>query len=602
MENPSLQLGNSNWAVKEGGLLGYSKTINKYKPIEFNVTRATTGTRINADGLIEYVPYNLYSYSERFDIFWGNADISFSDTTELSPNSKTNSQLCTCIGNPASIRRRNVIGLINVTLGEQFVMSCYFKKKDFEWVQLNPVYSPNFNVNDWANFNLTTGTIGNTGTGAVASIEDVGNGWFLCSLIVNVDITSSTYMGMFIDTGNTDSDRYPRGLLTEDVEAYYMWGAQLTKGNTIKPYYRTNGRLNIPRLDYSNGSSGILIESQKTNYFINNSYSDKDGYTHNNYLFIRKPNQGIYGLDSIEGVAQTEWITGQTQLRYTFSLPVGNYTHTFYIRKNCDFGRVEHLGDVLLNELGESQQVLSIDTTNGTMTSSIGITTKNIEDKGDWWKISYVIYCSGGGTSYFDYEPNYTGANYIGASFEICGSQIENGQTSTSFIQTTTATVTRNADVITKTDAIDLIGQTEGTIFLDTNLHGVSFSDNVSKVLCEINLNNTVQNRITIYRYNNLLYYDNIVNGAYQGGTNFFTITDFIGEIKIALTYQQNNVKVFVNGVLRNTDTSALIPECNTFNIGSTYTNTLQWNGTINNALLWKTQLTDEEAINLTTL
>ena len=30
------------------------------------VTRATTATRVNSDGLIEQVPYNLFTYSEDF--------------------------------------------------------------------------------------------------------------------------------------------------------------------------------------------------------------------------------------------------------------------------------------------------------------------------------------------------------------------------------------------------------------------------------------------------------------------------------------------------------------------------------------------------------
>jgi hypothetical protein len=171
----------------------------------------------------------------------------------------------------------------------------------------------------------------------------------------------------------------------------------------------------------------------------------------------------------------------------------------------------------------------------------------------------------------------------------------------TSYIPTTTAAVTRNADVITNTNASTLIGQTEGTIYVDANLQGVSFSDNVSKVLCEINLNGTVQNRITLYRFNNLLYYDNVVNNVVQFAGTFFTITNFNGRIKIALVYQENNVKVFLNGALVNTDTSALIPTCNNIDIGHARTG-VSWNGTINNTILYKTTLTDAQAIQLTTL
>ena len=48
--------------------------------------------------------------------------------------------------------------------------------------------------------------------------------------------------------------------------------------------------------------------------------------------------------------------------------------------------------------------------------------------------------------------------------------QLEAGSNATSLIKTTVSAVTRNADVISKTGISDLIGQTEGTIFVDFNL------------------------------------------------------------------------------------------------------------------------------------
>ncbi len=49
----------------------------------------------------------------------------------------------------------------------------------------------------------------------------------------------------------------------------------------------------------------------------------------------------------------------------------------------------------------------------------------------------------------------------------IWGAQVEVGNYSTSYIPTTSASVTRNADVISKTGISSLIGQTEGTMFCD---------------------------------------------------------------------------------------------------------------------------------------
>jgi hypothetical protein len=53
MENPSLQIGNNNWAVKDGSILGYNIIQDNYLPHPIDFTRASSATRVNAEGLIE---------------------------------------------------------------------------------------------------------------------------------------------------------------------------------------------------------------------------------------------------------------------------------------------------------------------------------------------------------------------------------------------------------------------------------------------------------------------------------------------------------------------------------------------------------------------
>ena len=55
MANPSLQIGNDNWAIKEDNLLGYSTAGTRFVPQPITMTRATLGTRVNPSGLIEDV-------------------------------------------------------------------------------------------------------------------------------------------------------------------------------------------------------------------------------------------------------------------------------------------------------------------------------------------------------------------------------------------------------------------------------------------------------------------------------------------------------------------------------------------------------------------
>ena len=55
MANPSLQIGNSNWAIKEDNLLGYSTAGTRFLPQPITMTRASAGTRVNPQGLVETV-------------------------------------------------------------------------------------------------------------------------------------------------------------------------------------------------------------------------------------------------------------------------------------------------------------------------------------------------------------------------------------------------------------------------------------------------------------------------------------------------------------------------------------------------------------------
>jgi len=55
MANPSLQIGNSKWAIKKDNLLGYSTAGTRFLPIPITMTRASAGTRVNPKGLVETV-------------------------------------------------------------------------------------------------------------------------------------------------------------------------------------------------------------------------------------------------------------------------------------------------------------------------------------------------------------------------------------------------------------------------------------------------------------------------------------------------------------------------------------------------------------------
>ena len=86
------------------------------------------------------------------------------------------------------------------------------------------------------------------------------------------------------------------------------------------------------------------------------------------------------------------------------------------------------------------------------------------------------------------------------SSIFVWGAQVEAGPIATSYIPTTTASVTRVKDDITQTGAQSLIGQTEGTLYLEVDWKATSGTSQRLLLLSD----GTSNNRILIY--NCLLY------------------------------------------------------------------------------------------------
>lgn len=377
--------------------------------------------------------------------------------------------------------------------------------------------------------------------------------------------------------------------------------------NGTATYLGADGLLKVAdpyraRFEYNEDGTfkGVLVEPSTTNYFTNNTYSNMDGYTHNNFLFTRKIGQGIYGIDSIEGAAQEPYISGQIQLRYIMVLDAGYYTHTFYVKKSSNFNRIEHLGSVQLNELGQSQQQLGFNTTTGVITPSIGITQYNSEDKGDWWKVSYSVYCSGVGIAYFDYEPIYSDTT----SFEICGSQIENGTNSTSLILTTGSQVTRVEDIYSRSLLpVDSMPYGEGTLY------------------CEINKLNSQFSQVCVLGSNPEFLYFGLTDDKFRvgfridGGNTYYKLgsSDFSsvkenGPHKLLLTFKDEVIKFYCDGEYVTSRPYQGVfnfndPNLSRFNLNRLYGSTaISPIANIKNFAVFKRAITDEEAISLTTL
>ena len=484
---------------------------------DMSVTRATTATRVNSAGLVELVPYNLLSWSQDFTNGWYAYLGSITATANYgtAPDG-TNTSTRILFTSNNQIWAKAISGLTNVN----GTFSVYIKGVAGQTIAI--AYGGNDNIvtlqSGWNRYSVT----------GVGTIDFV-----------------------FINTF---------GSTATDIE---VWGGQVVEGSVAKDYQKTETRLNIPRLDYSNGTCpSLLVEPQRTNQYIKSN--DFANWSNNNGTNTITPNYAI----SPDGIMNaSRWVATGTGYRYNLYglFTLGTTTVSIYAKRNNS--GTQKFGFFL----------------NGSGTVDYELNLTN-----EWQRFTYT----------FNLTNEYQGLSAeVGADVSIYGYQLEAGSYATSYIPTTSASVTRNADVISKTGISSLIGQTEGTFFIDIN--------NTTDSNYGIALNQVLGD------YTNSIYFFNIGTGSnfvaeiFNGGvkqmgyTKGSTLTT--GRNKIAIAYKANDFAVALNGTVVWTDSSGSIPTCNNLDfvdsgIGSNYCYES------NAVALWKTRLTNAQLATLTTI
>ena len=201
---------------------------------DLSFTRASNGTRINSAGLVEVCPWNLNTNSEDFATGWSGANRDYTANATISPNGTTTAdQLGSTGGNAYYFK------VITSSAGQNS-FSVYLKYGNRQTQQIYAYSSGSYFAQ--AVFDLQNGTISSVLFGS-ATIENIGNGWYRCTI-----------------SGESGGTSIEIGIEKIAISTYtYAWGAQLNIGTTAKPYFPTTDRLNVPRLTYQNGGGGVRV-------------------------------------------------------------------------------------------------------------------------------------------------------------------------------------------------------------------------------------------------------------------------------------------------------------------------------------------------------
>ncbi len=180
------------------------------------------------------------------------------------------------------------------------------------------------------------------------------------------------------------------------------------------------------------------------------------------------------------------------------------------------------------------------------------------------------------------------------------GAQLETGSIATSYIPTTTAAATRNADVISLSGAVSgCIGQTEGTIYAEVDARNFTFGARIFVIS-----DGTQDNRIA-FLFNSTNRIRALISFSVTSQFDANTSTGLSSGIyKLAVAYANNDFAFYVNGSQIATDNTGSVPACSQVFIGKTESTSTTniCNDRILDAALYTTRLSNAELAALTSL
>jgi len=275
----TLELGNGKWATGKDTVLAFNDENNNFKPLPFSFSRASSGTVVNKDGLIETVGSgepridfkdntkgalllepsrsNIVIYSEAFDNSYWNKSSSSVLGGFASPSSDSPLSAFKIVEDTSTTLHEMWAGVTGAVAGSDFAYSVFAKKGERD----------KFYVGDGSAgstesyFDLTNGTVLYSGANTNGSfIEDYGNGWYKCTSVYDRNNTTRPMtIGLLENSYTTGTRTHYTG---DGTSGIYIYGAECEQGSYATSYIPTSGGA-VTRVEdvCNNGGNNQVINS-----------------------------------------------------------------------------------------------------------------------------------------------------------------------------------------------------------------------------------------------------------------------------------------------------------------------------------------------------